>query len=151
MAHKDPAARAAYLRTYRAAHAAERRANRPDEDRTRRANDRARHDGAGGRLTVHDVRAVMAAGSCHYCGGTHLLGMDHVVPLHAGGANERGNLVCCCRACNASKFRQDRPDRWSRTRDECASCGRSDRPHGGYGLCRTCLHREYMAKRRAAR
>ena len=42
----------------------------------------------------------------HYCGKTvppAELTMDHVVPVARGGRSERGNVVPCCRACNASK------------------------------------------------
>ena len=51
-------------------------------------------------------RAQLARGICHYCGRTFPpseLTMDHVVPVVRGGRSERGNVVPCCRACNASK------------------------------------------------
>lgn len=45
-------------------------------------------------------------GCCYYCdkkivGG--YVAWDHVVPLAAGGRNSIGNLVPCCRTCNARK------------------------------------------------
>lgn len=51
-------------------------------------------------------KAVLARGKCHYCGRTfppEALTMDHVVPVARGGRSVRGNVVPCCRDCNASK------------------------------------------------
>ncbi|MBR1609540.1 MAG: HNH endonuclease [Kiritimatiellae bacterium] len=51
-------------------------------------------------------RAKLDAGICHYCGRkvpASELTMDHVVPVARGGTSTPGNVVPCCRACNASK------------------------------------------------
>ena len=51
-------------------------------------------------------KAQLARGVCHYCGGRfppEELTMDHVVPVARGGRSTRGNVVPCCRACNAAK------------------------------------------------
>jgi hypothetical protein len=43
-------------------------------------------------------------GVCHYCRsevGRDQLTMDHVVPLSRGGKSRKGNVVACCKACNA--------------------------------------------------
>ena len=51
-------------------------------------------------------KAQLARGVCHYCGRSVPPGeltMDHVVPVVRGGRSERGNVVPCCRACNAAK------------------------------------------------
>lgn len=51
-------------------------------------------------------KGVLARGVCHYCGKKFppsQLTMDHVVPVARGGRSTRGNVVPCCRACNASK------------------------------------------------
>lgn len=51
-------------------------------------------------------KAVVARGVCHYCGRKVPPGeltMDHVVPVSRGGFSAKGNVVPCCRECNASK------------------------------------------------
>jgi len=43
---------------------------------------------------------------CSYCGEQYLaaeLTLDHVEPRQRGGDQSEGNLVTCCRACNAVK------------------------------------------------
>lgn len=43
---------------------------------------------------------------CVYCGvafPAEELTLDHVEPLRVGGDQSEGNLVTCCRACNADK------------------------------------------------
>lgn len=59
-------------------------------------------------VTERDRRRALArtGGRCFYCqapiAGTYIA-WDHVVPLVAGGRNSVGNLVPCCRRCNAQK------------------------------------------------
>ncbi|MBQ7666637.1 MAG: HNH endonuclease [Kiritimatiellae bacterium] len=51
-------------------------------------------------------KGVLQKGICHYCGGRfppEELTMDHIVPVSRGGFSRKGNVVPCCRACNASK------------------------------------------------
>jgi len=51
-----------------------------------------------------------AAGACIFCGhplSVETLEVDHIVPLSKGGANEYGNKVCSCSACNAKKANLD--------------------------------------------
>jgi 5-methylcytosine-specific restriction endonuclease McrA len=46
------------------------------------------------------------SGICHYCRRRvppRELTMDHLVPLIRGGKSSKGNLVPCCRECNAKK------------------------------------------------
>ena len=46
------------------------------------------------------------AGVCHYCKrnvGADALTMDHVVPVARGGTSTKGNVVPCCKDCNAKK------------------------------------------------
>lgn len=144
MPHKTAEARRAYMKTYKKKHP-EKFAR--DYDRVRHANRRAELYGVPGRVTIADVRAAKAPGVCFYCGRTRGsgkfadLGIDHRVPLHAGGANERGNLVACCHSCNVSKFRGDRPGRWSRKHDRCQGCGTQERKHSARGLCNACYKR----------
>lgn len=147
--HKDPIAYKEYQRRYRRSHREKRASERPDYDRSRHANQRAARYGVSGRITVHDVRRVMASGKCHYCGSTERLGIDHVVPLHRDGANHLKNLVCCCHSCNASKYRGDRPRRWARDHDTCVMCGSNERKHVCHGLCSRCYSRKHSRERRA--
>jgi 5-methylcytosine-specific restriction endonuclease McrA len=147
--HKNVEERRAYMRAYK-----KRNPEKfgRDHDRARHANRRAKLYGAQGRITVADVRAVKAIGRCFYCGATKStgkytdLGIDHVVPLHLGGANAVENLVCCCHSCNASKFRGDRPGQWSREHERCLGCETTARKHLARGLCGPC----YGLRRRAA-
>lgn len=47
-----------------------------------------------------------AKGLCHYCGGKFSpreLTMDHVLPIIRGGKSTKGNIVACCKKCNAEK------------------------------------------------
>lgn len=51
-------------------------------------------------------RAQLARGVCHYCGRKvpqSELTMDHIVPVARGGRSTPGNVVPCCRRCNADK------------------------------------------------
>ena len=51
-------------------------------------------------------QALLQKGICHYCGRKFPPGeltMDHLVPVARGGKSTRGNIVPCCRACNAEK------------------------------------------------
>lgn len=153
MPHKDPEARRAYMRGYKKRHPEK---FGRDYDRVSHANRRAELYGVSGRITIEDVRAIKAVGRCHYCGaaeGTGAfkdLGLDHVIPLHAGGENSRANLVACCHPCNSSKFRSDVPGRWSRETEACRDCGTSERKHVARELCNRCYQAKHgsSAKRR---
>jgi len=51
-------------------------------------------------------RQQLARGLCHYCGRKfppNELTMDHIIPVARGGKSTRGNVVPCCRDCNAAK------------------------------------------------
>jgi hypothetical protein len=41
--------------------------------------------------------------SCAYCGSTHDLGIDHIIPWSKGGATLPFNLVVACLTCNTGK------------------------------------------------
>jgi 5-methylcytosine-specific restriction endonuclease McrA len=77
------------------------------DKRTRNLNDRARHAGATGRLTTYEVRTLLSAMFCVYCG--HAFAddtektVDHVEPLSKGGAHVVENLVVACGGCNQRK------------------------------------------------
>ena len=108
--------RLAYQRTYREAHREEIRAYRATH-RARAlvaanyANRAARRAGTSAVITAADVLAVWGAEpSCHYCGGDGI-GLDHVIPLSRGGANDPSNLARCCPACNTSK-KDQMPEEW---------------------------------------
>lgn len=149
MPYADPERQRAYFRAYlwEWKRSAKGRFSQQCTDAARHANERAMRYGAAGRISGLDARSVLEGAVCVYCGTTRMLGLDHVVPLAHGGANLRGNLVPACRSCNSSKFRSDRPHRWSRLHDCCFACGRQDRPHGGRGFCRAC----YQAVRKQER
>ncbi len=150
MPHKDLKLRQEYQREYRRLHADMRAARRPNDDRLKNANRRAAMYGAPGVLSLQDIRAVMAKSSCHYCGGTHLLGIDHVRPLTSGGTNTTDNLVVCCRSCNSSKYRSERPHLWSRVYSACCICGTNERKHCARGCCFRCYQARYKRKRKAS-
>lgn len=44
---------------------------------------------------------------CVYCGDTHFLAIDHIVPTNRGGADTGDNAVWACRKCNSSKSDRD--------------------------------------------
>ncbi len=149
MPYKDTAQRAEYQRQYRQRNRAKRVADRPDYDRTRHANKRAKKYGCSGIITIDDVRLVMQVGRCHYCGISDRLGIDHVVPLHAGGLNAASNLVCCCHSCNARKRRKEGISSWSEHAQACLGCGETERKHEGRGYCSKCYLRIFPRKSRA--
>lgn len=41
--------------------------------------------------------------TCQYCGSTHNLTLDHVVPLSKGGSHSWDNVVTACERCNQRK------------------------------------------------
>lgn len=67
-------------------------------------NQKAKRYNAPGVLTVADYRAVidLYGDRCLSC-GAELAVLDHVVPLSAGGANDRSNLQPLCVKCNRDK------------------------------------------------
>lgn len=139
MPYKDPDQRRAYYREFKRTPGKK----RSDKFYTaaRHANQRARRYGVPGTITTADARAVLDGAVCVYCGSTDSLGIDHRKALAVGGHNVPANLVAACHPCNASKFRGDRPGRWSRDHDRCVDCGSTDRPHGGRGRCQRCYQR----------
>ncbi len=148
MPHKDPEARRAYMREWKARNKATNARLNKLADAAMHANRRAAEYGAPGKITADTVRQVLAVGACHYCAESfgdmqpRQYGIDHVQPLHAGGANDPANLVACCHSCNASKWRQDRPGRWSRNADACIACRSAERPHLARQMCSPCYQRQ---------
>jgi len=142
MPHKDPKARREYMRGWRQRHADQLRKERKFIDAVRHANQRALKYGVSGKLTLADVREVLTDGTCHYCGSDDALSLDHVKALHGGGPNIRSNIVACCRPCNISKWRGDRPWRWARDYDSCTKCGTTTIAHLSHGLCKPCYRRD---------
>ena len=72
-----------------------------DEAHVRRERARAREL----RKTPY-FQELLRKGVCHYCHGrfpAEELTLDHIVPVSRGGRSTRGNLVVCCRKCNAEK------------------------------------------------
>jgi hypothetical protein len=143
MPRKEVSARREYQRWYKQENKEKLREKNRDYDRKRNANLRAELHGVEGRLTLEEVRQIMAAGNCHYCGREERLTLDHVVPLSKGGENRPENIVCSCRWCNASKCDGERPWGWSTLYDHCVICGRNDSAHESSGRCARCIHRLY--------
>ncbi|NKX40839.1 HNH endonuclease [Rhodobacteraceae bacterium R_SAG2] len=59
-----------------------------------------------GKLNLSEVeRKVFSrdGGRCQYCGCSHSITFDHVIPRSKGGASIESNIVCACRSCNSSK------------------------------------------------
>jgi len=64
--------------------------------------------------------------------------------------NADSNLVTTCRSCHCTEHHESllearRPvyARWANKYDFCTSCGTTEVPHGGRGLCQTCYRREF--------
>ncbi len=152
MPYADPDVRRAYYNEWKRGD--KKRLSNKFYDAAKHANARAEAEGAEGRITTADARAVLSVGRCFYCGSGRMLhsgrgpsadtlGIDHRVPLSEGGRNEAENLVACCHGCNASKGPTDRPHRWSRLYDICQECGGAERPHMARGLCSRCYQHDY--------
>lgn len=66
---------------------------------------RARIRGVGSEKCANLVMLLRCMPLCQYCfrviGGKPTI--DHVLPLHRGGAHKLGNLVAACKSCNSSK------------------------------------------------
>lgn len=112
MPHKDRAARIAYYREWKKTPQA--KLKNAMYDRAKNANRRAAIYGVAGRINTADVRAILAVGVCHYCErplgeNGEMYGLDHVIPMERGGANDRTNIVAACHSCNASKRRAESP------------------------------------------
>lgn len=54
-------------------------------------------------ITAKDRFDVLKAGVCAKCGSTHMLTVDHIIPLALGGAHSRENYQCLCFPCNRKK------------------------------------------------
>lgn len=148
MPHSDPVEAQRYNREYKRRNRWRYAPTQSNYDRAKHANERAAKYGCQGTVTPDEVTAVMAACRCHYCSTTDgLMTLDHVVPLHAGGINRPENMVCACRPCNISKYRQDRPHRWARQHDRCIDCSTTDYKHCCKGRCVPCHNRWYNARR----
>lgn len=149
MPYKDPVIRAAYHREYNRRNRHRYREQHKIYDAAKHANERAALHGAPGVITVDEVSTILASGHCYYCGTSDRLSLDHVVPLHLGGLNRPENIVCCCVPCNISKWRSDRPGRWSQTHEQCTDCGGVTLRHASAGRCISCYSRVRKAMVRA--
>ena len=66
------------------------------------SNQYVKRHGWSGRITTDDVLAVWARDpTCIACGVGR--GLDHIVPLKAGGEHHRENLQTMCPSCNSRK------------------------------------------------
>jgi hypothetical protein len=117
----------------------------------RNHNLRAEQFGVPGRLSAAEIKEVRHGKTCVYCGGTNRMGIDHVIPLSAGGANSVENIVPCCRSCNSRKWRNSYMGRWAWLHDQCVGCGTTAAPHKCLGLCTTCWSVEDAKRHRKKR
>lgn len=150
MPYKDPEQAKAFYREWKKG--SKKRQSNKYYDAAKHANARAVMYGVSGHVSTQDVREVLDGSRCFYCGvadgGHHgrgpkrdTLGIDHRVALANGGLNTSENLVACCHSCNASKYRSDRPRRWSRAHDACIECESTERKHDSHGRCTRCALR----------
>ena len=105
-------------------------------------NDKARALGLRGTVTAEDLARKPL--QCHYYGiGLAQLNseFDHVIPFDAGGPNDPGNIVRCCKECNNRKFTKSAEEfsRYTNTTYVCVVCGKEFRPRyadekRGYGV-----------------
>lgn len=73
---------------------------------SKRARNAREHNSPGSFRWIEVIRIWIAAGKqCSYCDVvmTEHPDPDHVTPISRGGRNDIGNIVPCCRSCNADK------------------------------------------------
>lgn len=70
-------------------------------DLRREQNQRRSRRSAGGTVTAGWL-AVLLTDPCAYC-GDDAIGIDHIVPLFAGGEHDWSNVVGACQRCNSQK------------------------------------------------
>ena len=77
----------------------------PEYYRTAAKLRRAKLRGVVCELTPEQWTAVLNAhgNACVYCGDSHKLTMDHLVPISRGGNHTIDNVVPSCKSCNSSK------------------------------------------------
>lgn len=60
------------------------------------------------RTIYDDERVKMRFGqTCCYCGSSHKMSIDHLIPRIKGGPDSADNLVWSCQPCNSSKQGRD--------------------------------------------
>jgi len=95
-----------------------------DITRRRRARLRANNALALCRMTFEakQKRFFLWRNSCAYCGATHDITADHVLPIRHHGLDEPLNIVPACRFCNSSK--NDSPvESWYRAQQFFSEAG----------------------------
>lgn len=66
---------------------------------------------------IEATAVLLFADPCCYCGESPANGIDHIVPLNAGGEHGPGNLTACCKDCNSRKWTRPLLE-WLLVRDE---------------------------------
>ncbi|QAT40847.1 HNH endonuclease [Clostridium sp. JN-9] len=79
------------------------------KERTIDGGQRSRHVEGKVELTEQDWLFALAyfKNQCCYCGESSNLTKDHIIPVKAGGAYTRNNIIPCCKSCNSSKNSND--------------------------------------------
>ena len=71
-------------------------------------NQKQRHNADERRLLRKEKARLLRENSCcAICGRTEDLELDHVIPVTAGGGNDKGNLQLLCFACHRKKTLQE--------------------------------------------
>ena len=97
-------------------HAKKYRKDNPEKVRAITHNARAKKRANGGSHTGSDIIDIMRLQNnrCALCrikiGVKIKYEVDHIVPVSAGGSNDRRNLQCLCKKCNNAKAAKDQID-----------------------------------------
>ena len=90
----------------------QRKKERYDTDQVYRANELLKSTNR--RLVENDLTALhwldtveQFNNTCAYCGNTHNLTMDHVIPVSLGGTTTKTNVIPACLSCNVRKSNKE--------------------------------------------
>ena len=55
------------------------------------------------RNSLNKREIIRSEGKCRKCNSRHELTVDHILPIHLGGTNDRDNLQVLCKQCHTKK------------------------------------------------